>query len=155
MSQIFQTLVFSLQDVIPFAVQASLCTFTITFLAERLFIRYLCYRSSYEYQLPLHNSKSDIEDLGGQTFGLTNLLACNTSQLIKLNELEVACLIAPGLQADLPSRFAPTSGFLSFDLDVPEVLLQAAGPQEGITGYLTDDDAAPHLALMSYQLHQV
>lgn len=101
MSQISQTLVFSLQNVIRFAVQASLCTF------------------------------------------------------LKLNELEVACLIAPGLQADLPSRFAPTSGFLSFNLDLPEVLLQAAGPPEGITGYLTDDDAAPQLALMNYQLHQV
>jgi len=57
------------------------------------------------------------------------------------------------LQADPAERFSPPGGFLTFDFDTPAEMLQR--PPELGYGFLSVEQAQPHIDLVNHQLEQV
>lgn len=54
---------------------------------------------------------------------------------------------------DGPERFKPPGGFVSFDMDIPDGMLEESGPPENIgIDMLEKEDTVGHIALMEHQL---
>lgn len=60
------------------------------------------------------------------------------------------------VQVDKNERFnAPSTKFLTLDLDIPKEMLSNSGPPENLDDDLELKDAAGHLSLMRHQFLQV